>query len=498
MSQQKASLLLAKQGKIEVGTRAIPTPQGKQALVKVTATAINPVDWKIVDYGIFVDEFPAVLGTDGAGIIESVGPEVTGFEKGDKIFFQGLYKPADFATFQQYTLVDTEVTAKVPPNISDDQASTIPLGSVTSLIGLFQKSGIDFPVNGPTASGKSVLILGGSSSVGQFGIQLARIAGFSPIVTTASVQHTEYLKSLGATHVFDRNVDSKTLQEASGGPFSLAFDSISVPSTQKLAVEALTQPSAAPGAHLAVVLPLEAALQKELEGKVTVNQVEVGIRSIPTAGSKEVLVKVTAAAINPVDWKIIDSGIIVEEYPAVLGTDGAGIIESVGPHVMGLQKGDRIFFQGRYIPNLATFQQYALADSEMMAKIPDGISDDQASTIPVASVAAMLGLFQGSGVPLPLDGPTASGKPILILGGSSSVGQYAIQMARIAGFSPVVTTASEKHTGYLKSLGATHILDRNADAKTLQSAFPEPVSFVLDAISLPETQAESKERGARG
>ncbi|KAG8781432.1 hypothetical protein FRC12_021907 [Ceratobasidium sp. 428] len=264
MSQQKASLLLSKQGKLEVGTRPIPTPQGKQALVKVTAAAINPVDWKIVDYGIFIDEFPAVLGTDGAGIIESVGPEVTEFRKGDKIFFQGLYKPADSATFQQYSLVDTEVTSKVPSNINDDQASTIPLGSVTSLVGLFQKSGVPFPESGPTAAGKSVFILG---------IQLARIAGFSPIVTTASSQHAEYLKSLGATHVFDRDVDLKTLQEAFAGPVSLAFDSISIPSTQKLAIKALTTAPAAPDAHLAVVLPLDPALQKEVEGKVTVNQV---------------------------------------------------------------------------------------------------------------------------------------------------------------------------------------------------------------------------------
>ncbi|KAG8698983.1 hypothetical protein FRC08_005588, partial [Ceratobasidium sp. 394] len=58
MSLQKASLLPAKQGKLEVGTRAIPTPQGKEALVKITAVAINPVDYKIIDYGFFIDEFP--------------------------------------------------------------------------------------------------------------------------------------------------------------------------------------------------------------------------------------------------------------------------------------------------------------------------------------------------------------------------------------------------------------------------------------------------------
>ncbi|KAG8687885.1 hypothetical protein FRC08_011720, partial [Ceratobasidium sp. 394] len=227
----------------------------------------------IIDYGFFIDEFPAVLGSDGAGIIESIGPEVTGFNKGDKIFFQGIYKPADAATFQQYALVDTEVVAKVPSNINDDQASTIPVASIASVFGLFQKSGITFPARGPTATGKSILVLGGSSSVGQFGIQLARIAGFSPIITTASAQHTELLKSFGATHVFDRDVDVKTLQEAFAGPVSLILDTISVPSTQKLAVEVLTKLPTTPDAHLAGVLPLDASLQKEIEGKVTLNNI---------------------------------------------------------------------------------------------------------------------------------------------------------------------------------------------------------------------------------
>ncbi|KAF8597875.1 GroES-like protein [Ceratobasidium sp. AG-I] len=274
MAEQKASLLLEKQGKIEVGTRLTPTPKGKEVLVKVTAAAINPVDWKIADYGFFVDQYPAVLGQDGAGVIESLGPEVTHLKKGDKIFFQGLYKPVDYATFQQYTLVDSEIVSKIPENISDDEASTLPLGSMSSVTGLFQKTGIAFPESGPTASGKPVLILGGSSSVGQYAIQLARIAGFSPIVTTASAQHTEFLKSLGATHVFDHNVSVKTIQEVFPTPAALAFDAISVPSTQLLAFKVLTTPAAADGAHLALVLPLDPTVAEEnADNKVSVHNV---------------------------------------------------------------------------------------------------------------------------------------------------------------------------------------------------------------------------------
>lgn len=264
--QHKASLLPEKQGKLEVSSRITPTPEGKHALVKLTAAAINPFDWKVQNNGIYVTNFPAVLGSDGAGIIESVGPEVTDFKPGDKVFFQGQYIP-DEATFQQYTLVDTEIISKIPENINDDQASTIPVATMAAVFGLFQKTGIAFPESGPTASGKSILILGGSSSVGQFTIQLARIAGFSPIVTTASPQHEDLLKSLGATHIIDRNADVKTIQSAFSTPVTLVFDSIAHPATQAFAFDVLTTPSPAPGAHLSSALPLDQSVKEKYAGK---------------------------------------------------------------------------------------------------------------------------------------------------------------------------------------------------------------------------------------
>ncbi|CCO30216.1 Zinc-type alcohol dehydrogenase-like protein C2E1P3.01 [Rhizoctonia solani AG-1 IB] len=254
MSQHKAFFLLEKQGKLEVKPRPTPVPQKNQALVKVTAAAINPVDWKIIDYGIFVEKFPAILGTDGAGIIEAVGPEVTNFKVGDKVFFQGQYGYDDETTFQEKTIVETDIISKIPDNITEDQASTIPLAAITAAILLFQKTGIDLPSNGPTATGKGVLILGGSSSVGQFAVQLARIAGFSPIVTTASATHKDFLKSLGAT--------------------PLAIDAISADSTQELAYEVLTTPSPVSSAHLALVLPpADSVKEKNSGNQVTVHNV---------------------------------------------------------------------------------------------------------------------------------------------------------------------------------------------------------------------------------
>jgi hypothetical protein len=90
-------------------------------------------------------------------------------------FFQGRYGYDDETTFQEKAIVQTDIISKIPDNITEDQASTIPAGALAALFGLFQKTGIEFPTNGPTAIGKGVLILGGSSSVGQFGVYSFRV-----------------------------------------------------------------------------------------------------------------------------------------------------------------------------------------------------------------------------------------------------------------------------------------------------------------------------------
>ncbi|CAE6465719.1 unnamed protein product [Rhizoctonia solani] len=305
--QHKASILPQKHGKLEVGTRPTPVPQGTQALVKVTAAAINPIDWKIIDYGIFIENFPAVLGFNGAGVIHAVGQEVTNFKVGDRVYvsafsLSGTVNP-DYASYQEYALVDTDTIAKTPNNINDDQASTISVGAVTAYLGLFQGTGIVAPLSAPTANGKPLLILGGSSSVGQFGkhtfanafhlhlnygaaIQLARIAGFSPIVTTASSQHAEFLKSLGATHVFDRNADVRTLHSVFSTPVALVFDTVSEEGTQLLAFDVLTAPSPVSGARLIVLLPQVDSFKKKNSGdKIAVDEVDGG-----SEGLKDVIV----------------------------------------------------------------------------------------------------------------------------------------------------------------------------------------------------------------
>ncbi|KAI0749263.1 GroES-like protein [Daedaleopsis nitida] len=258
-----------------------PHPGPQDVLVKIFATALNPVDWKIQAYGYFITNYPFVPGTDAAGIVEEVGAEVTNVAKGDKVLFQGWFENPK-ATFQQYAIVPAEITAKIPENISFDQAASIPLGLATVFTGTWNKDpeakSTDIPApweaGGETKfAGKPAFILGGSSSVGQYAIQLARLNKFSPIIATASLHNEALLKSLGATHVINRSLAPEAIlsevQKITGGtPIQYVYDAVSLADTQSIAYQAL-----APGGVLLLVLPdaIPEDLKADADGKKIVN-----------------------------------------------------------------------------------------------------------------------------------------------------------------------------------------------------------------------------------
>ncbi|KAG9121751.1 hypothetical protein FRC07_002158 [Ceratobasidium sp. 392] len=392
---------------------------------------------------------------------------------------------------------------------------------------------------------------------------MARIAGFSPIITTASNAHVESLKALGATHVFERTVSIETIHEVlkkDSKPLKLAVDTVSNAETQIFAFKTLTTQPNAQHTQLQLVLPPTDELQAQnnalAEGRVKagivagvahkqpevlapfftgvvekwvkentivpgkVELLEGGLESIqpgldklakgkasilpalnaslvveqrpiPTPNTKQVLIKITAAAINPLDNSHRYMPIRITSYPAVLGCDGAGVVEAVGSDVLDFKTGDRVFFQGDFNNDQSTFQQYALADAKLVGRTPPNITDDQASSLPSSLSTAVAALFDKTGLTPSIDGPTVANKAIVILGGSGSVGRAIVQLARIAGFSPIITTSSKAHADTLKALGATHVFERTVSADEIYSAIQASghlFHFAVDAVSTPETQ----------
>ncbi|KAG7090531.1 hypothetical protein E1B28_009640 [Marasmius oreades] len=239
-------------------------------------------------------------------------------------------------------------------------------------------------------------------------------------------------------------------------------------------------------------------------------------KPIPTPGPSEVLVKIEGIALGPLESKLpsIPSALdMFGPYPIFTGTDAAGVVEQVGENVKRLKKGDRVVFQGWFLPDYTSFQQYAVADENIVVKLPSTISTLEASSILVSLVTAAFGFAlpnpatpsltetaKGFNVSFFLNGRagagikpfweegakgTKSGEPIVIFGGSSSVGQFAIQIAKHLGYSPIITTSSLKHTDYLKHLGATDVIERTASAADIRDlAQGKQFNTVFDAVGV--------------
>ncbi|KAF8138741.1 chaperonin 10-like protein [Boletus edulis] len=220
----------------------------------------------------------------------------------------------------------------------------------------------------------------------------------------------------------------------------------------------------------------------------------LGENKIPEPGPGEILVKLEASAINPIDWKS------KRRYPAIIGENGSGIVAKVGDGVTHFATGDRVTFASPFDPKYGgTYQQYCLADAELASKVPDNVSFDEAAPITCClspfAVATYAEHPRGIGLTPPFEtgglGKYAN-QPIVIMGGACSIGQYGIQLAKLSGFNPIITTASPKNQDLLHSLGATHVFDRKLPANALKdqvtNVINAPIRYIFDAVSLPETK----------
>jgi uncharacterized protein (TIGR02118 family) len=265
--------------------------------IKIAATAINPVDRKMRDHDAFLEQYPAILGSDAAGVIAAIGSDVKNFQVGDRVFFQGIIGTYESSTFQQYCKMPSQLVAKTPKNTTDDEAAGVSLASMAVVTAFYSKDGHGmtppWEQGGRTAGqGKSIVVIGGASSVGQYAIQMARLSGYERIITNASANNHEFLKNkIGAHIVLDRSDSTPEAVVAALGdsPLDFVFDAISVPATQKLGVQILQKANVSSSQkHLVTVHVVEpdapnpeaVELGKSQEPRVEIRQI-LGIGSSP-------------------------------------------------------------------------------------------------------------------------------------------------------------------------------------------------------------------------
>lgn len=210
---------------------------------------------------------------------------------------------------------------------------------------------------------------------------------------------------------------------------------------------------------------------------------------IPTPRQGEILIKVHYAAQNPTDWK----GVLGAPAGRVVGCDFAGTVADIPAGTStSLQKGQRVagWVHGNSVdPPRGAFAEYLTTEPSLVFSVPDEVALEDAATVSLAVATAVQALFQRLGLPEPSSASSTSGDnkdktPVLIYGGTSSVGLYAVQLARLAGLY-VIATGSAKNHDLLKSLGANETIDYNDEkwVETVRSLTQDNLQHALDTIS---------------
>ncbi len=173
--------------------------------------------------------------------------------------------------------------------------------------------------------------------------------------------------------------------------------------------------------------------------------------AIPQPGADEILVKVAAASVNPVDFKTREGHfppVPQDALPIILGRDLAGTVETVGQNIEGISEGQPVFaFIGT---DRGAQSDYVLVKAEEMAPLPDGLDMVHAAAVPLAALTAWQGLFD--------HGCLREGQRVLIHGGAGGVGHLAVQLARAKG-ATVFATCSSADVEFVRGLGAAMAID---------------------------------------
>lgn len=200
---------------------------------------------------------------------------------------------------------------------------------------------------------------------------------------------------------------------------------------------------------------------------------------LPKVKEGEILVKVKAAGVNPVDWKIREGylkDLFTHEFPVILGWDAAGVVEEVGNGVGRFKQGDEIFAYCRKpIVHGGAYAEYITLEEEHAATKPKNISFEEAASIPLAALTAYQSLFDAAKI--------NPGETLLIHAAAGGVGGFGVQLAKDHG-AVVWATASEGNKKYVKDLGASQVVDYTKEdfREAVRSQYPDGVDAVFDCV----------------
>lgn len=236
---------------------------------------------------------------------------------------------------------------------------------------------------------------------------------------------------------------------------------------------------------------MKAVVINEFGGREVLKYVDM---PVPEPGEGEVLVRVKAAGVNPVDWKI-RAGYLMDFYPykfpIVLGWDLAGVVEQLGFSARRFKSGDEVYgYCRRSVIQHGTYAEYVAIPESYITPRPKNVSVEEAAAIPLAGLTAYQSVYDAVEL--------KAGDSILILGASGGVGSFGVQFGKLAG-AQVVAVASKRNHGYLKEVGADEAVDYAAGdfRDGVKSVLPQGADVVFDCVG-PEALAQGYDCVKRG
>ncbi|WP_127128766.1 zinc-binding alcohol dehydrogenase family protein [Pseudoflavitalea rhizosphaerae] len=199
----------------------------------------------------------------------------------------------------------------------------------------------------------------------------------------------------------------------------------------------------------------------------------------PVPTGRELLVKITAISVNPVDFKVRQNSAKdkVLDMPKVIGFDAAGVVEAVGEAVTLFKPGDKVFYAGD-INKPGSNAEFQLVDERIVGRKPASLSIQEAAVMPLTSLTAWELLFHRIRI-----NEKDKGKSILIIGGAGGVGSIAIQLAKkIAGLTVITTASRPETTEWAKQQGADHVVNHKDLVNEVRKAGFQQVDFILDLV----------------
>ncbi|EJG02441.1 MULTISPECIES: zinc-binding alcohol dehydrogenase family protein [Flavobacterium] len=200
----------------------------------------------------------------------------------------------------------------------------------------------------------------------------------------------------------------------------------------------------------------------------------------PVPGPHDLLVKIDAISVNPVDFKIRQSSAkeTVLDTPKIIGWDAVGIVQAVGQDVTLFEVGDPVYYAGD-ITKQGSNAEYQIIDERIVGRKPKSLSIEESAVIPLTALTAWEILFDR----IRINADKDKGKSILIIGGAGGVGSIAIQLAKkIAGLTVIATASRPETIEWCKQQGADFVVDHKNLISSVREAGFEHVDFILDFV----------------